>query len=100
MVSVSPQEVASATAPPHLPPLMVLLTRMDSDPLFTPSLEERVMVDVVSATATAVELCCIRELRVATRVHASLCERVEIIRKTLSSGQLRLPRYVFMCTYT
>ena len=85
--------MASATAPPHLPPLLVLLKRLDSDPLFTPSLEERVLVDMASVTATVVELCCIRELRVATRVHASLWERVEVIRKTLSSGQLRLPRY-------
>lgn len=85
------------TDPPHLPPLLVLLARLDSDPLFTPSLEEKVMVDVAAVTATVVELCCIRELRVATRVHASLRERVEVIRKTLSSGQLRLPKYAHNC---
>lgn len=75
------------------PPLVTLLQRLDSDPTFYPSLEERVMIDVASATATVIEMCCMRELRVATRTNASLLERVTVIRSTLHHGQLRLPRY-------
>ena len=94
------QDMAATSDAPFLPPLLSLLDRLNSDPQFVPSLPERVMVDIVSATATVVELCCIRELRVTTRVNASLQERVDAIRRTFYSGQLRLPRYIYtgVCT--
>lgn len=91
--------MATTSNPPLLPPLLVLLNWMASDPHYSPSQEERVMIDVASAMATVVEFCCVRELRVATRVHASLKERVEIIRRTVSAGQLKLPRYVINASY-
>ena len=83
---------ASLSRNPSLLPLVDVLEHQRDDPLFSPSLEERVTIDIASATVTVVELCCIKELRVATRTNASLLERVRAIRTLLSSGQLHLPR--------
>ena len=95
------QEASSAPIP-EPPPLLELLQRQQSDTLFCPSLADRVMIDVASATVTVIEMCCMRELRVATSSNASLLERVTVIRTLLSAGQLRLPRYMYyygMCTH-
>lgn len=77
-------------------PLMETLHRQHTDPLFSPSLEECVTVDVASAVVTVIEMCCMRELRVATCTDSSLLERICVIRKLLCSGQLHLPRYVYV----
>ena len=75
---------------------METLHRQHTDPLFFPSLEERVTIDVASAVVTVIEMCCMRELRVSTCSDASLLERISVIRKMLCSGQLHLPRYMYM----
>lgn len=76
-------------------PLLEVLRRQSSDPHFTPSLAECVATDVASAVATVIEMCCMRELRVATRTNASLLERITVIRRLICSGQLRLPRCIY-----
>lgn len=80
---------------------METLRRQHADPLFSPSLEECVTIDVASAVVTVIEMCCMRELRVTTSTNAGLLERISAIRKLLCSGQLHLPRYAYMyiCIY-
>ena len=72
--------------------LLAALERQRSDPLFVPSFSSRVAIDVASVVCTVIELCCVKELRAATRANPSLLERVRVIRQLLNTGQLRLPR--------
>ncbi len=74
------------------------LERLDSS--HYPSFEERVGLDVTAVVCTVVQLCCMRQLRAAIPINATLQKRVAIIKKLLKSGQLKLPSYVHSNLHT
>ena len=67
------------------------LERMRVDPSHYPSFEERMGIDVTAVLCTVIELCCMRQLRAAIPINATLTQRVGTIKKVLKSGQLKLP---------
>ncbi len=67
------------------------LEQLKRDPSYYPSFEERVGLDVTAVVCTVVQLYCMRQLRAAIPIDATLPMRVGTIKKLLKSGQLKLP---------
>ena len=68
-----------------------VLQKQQEDPSMYPSFEERVAVDITALICTVIEMCCVKQLRVAMATNAGLLERVLTIRRLMKSGQLHLP---------
>lgn len=68
-----------------------VLQKQQENPFIYPSFEERVAVDITAMICTVIEMCCVKQLRVAMSTNAGLLERVSTTRKLIKSGQLHLP---------
>ncbi len=62
---------------------MKILLRLEESPSYYPSFDERVALDVAAVTCTIIELCCVKQLRVAMPTNPTLFQRISTIRKLL-----------------